>query len=75
MMNKIIPPKYTQWTLTAIECYKLGCDCEKCDLPSILETKCVMKYAVFQLVRKFGIPAEKTERLLKENAKNREEKQ
>ena len=51
-------PKFIakQWTLTAAECYSIGCNCSKCYLKKILETKCLMKIIVFELVRKFGKP-------------------
>lgn len=49
-----------RWNKTAADCYKLGCDCQKCP---IYETyfkgkpyKCQMKIAVFEMVRKFGTP-------------------
>lgn len=45
-----------KWTISAAECYFNGCNCKTCDIPLILETKCVMKKTVFELVRKFGKP-------------------
>lgn len=45
-----------RWTLTAAQCYQIGCNCEKCYLPEILETKCVMRKTVIELVKKFGAP-------------------
>lgn len=45
-----------KWTISAAECYFNGCNCSTCDLPLTLETKCVMKTVVFELVRKFGAP-------------------
>ncbi len=48
--------KVIQWTPTAAECYLIGCNCKKCHLAEILETKCLMKNVVFELVRKFGKP-------------------
>ena len=45
-----------RWTLTAAECYLNGCNCSTCPLPYILETKCLMKITVIELVRKFGAP-------------------
>lgn len=48
------------WTPTAIECYKLGCNCSKCNVHKIYFVgrtfKCKMKETVIELVRKFGIP-------------------
>ncbi len=50
------------WTQTAIDCYKLGCKCSKCNLYKIYfapnRGKCRMKETVIELVRKFGIPQE-----------------
>lgn len=45
-----------KWTLSAAECYLKGCNCSTCNLATFLETKCVMKKVVFELVRKFGAP-------------------
>lgn len=44
------------WTDTAIDCYNRGCKCEGCVLNEIVETRCHMKQAVLELVRKFGAP-------------------
>lgn len=48
------------WTPTAIDCYKLGCMCSKCNLYKIYfqdkSSKCKMKETVIELVRKLGIP-------------------
>ena len=49
------------WTPSAIDCYKLGCSCSKCNLYKIYFEhqffKCKMKETVIELVRKFGIPS------------------
>lgn len=51
-----------KWTNTAIDCYKIGCNCSKCLIYNIYfknETfKCKMKDTVIELVRKNGIPNE-----------------
>ncbi len=48
------------WTPTAIDCYKLGCMCSRCNLYKIYFSKgnvrCRMKETVIELVRKFGAP-------------------
>ena len=48
------------WTPTAIDCYKLGCACSKCNLYAIYfkesATKCKMKETVIELVRNLGAP-------------------
>lgn len=45
------------WTQAAKDCYARGCNCRGC-LMQDLETKCNMKAAVLELVRKFGAPKE-----------------
>ena len=51
---------YKNWTQTAIDCYKLGCNCSKCNLYKIYffksKSKCMMKYTVFNLVKILGAP-------------------
>ncbi len=48
------------WTPTAIDCYRLGCMCSKCNLYKIYfqgkSSKCKMKETVIELVRRLGIP-------------------
>ena len=50
---------YENWTNSAFECYEIGCNCSKCNLPDNLETingfNCSMKYVVRELVRKYGV--------------------
>ncbi len=50
------------WTLTAIDCYRLGCCCSKCNLYKIYfapsKSRCRMKETVIELVRKIGAPKE-----------------
>ena len=46
------------WTISAVQCYMLGCQCLKCNIPDLLESKCLMKKAVMELVRKFGKPTQ-----------------
>ena len=49
-----------RWTPTAIDCYKLGCNCPKCNLYRIYfasgDSKCNMKYTVLNLVKNVGVP-------------------
>ena len=51
---------YKKWTPTAIDCYKIGCNCSKCNLYKLFfsttDSKCMMKFAVFGLVRNIGAP-------------------
>lgn len=60
-----------RWNPTAIACYKIGCRCSQCHILDGLElpkSKCRMKYAVLELVRKFGAPKElKNKEDIKEN--------
>ena len=48
------------WTPTAIDCYKLGCKCSKCNLYKLYFKdsifKCKMKEVVIELVRTIGLP-------------------
>jgi len=48
------------WTPTAVDCYKIGCQCSKCNLYKIYfsdgNKKCKMKETVIELVRKIGVP-------------------
>lgn len=49
-----------KWTPTAVDCYKLGCVCSKCNLYKIyfkdMDCKCKMKDTVIELVRRLGAP-------------------
>lgn len=58
-MNNVYAAK---WTEGSIFCYKRGCNCQGCYVKDILETRCDMKRAVFELVRKFGKPPEDEEK-------------
>ena len=53
------------WTQSAIDCYSIGCICEKCNLYKIYfiksPYKCMMKNTVIELVRKQGSPQMYTE--------------
>lgn len=44
------------WTKSSIDCYKRGCNCRGCYIQEMLETPCLMKYAVMELVKKLGAP-------------------
>lgn len=48
------------WTLSALECYQIGCKCSICNLYKLFfskrGTKCKMKETVIELVRKCGVP-------------------
>lgn len=46
------------WNRTARECYEIGCNCRNCLIFIVLGYRCKMKQAVFELVRKFGVPKE-----------------
>lgn len=50
-------PRY--WTISAIYCYKIGAQCEKCEIAQELETlpkNCRMKKTIIELVKKYGRP-------------------
>lgn len=58
-MNKLYA---AHWTTGSIFCYHRGCNCQGCYIKELLESKCLMKRAVFELVRKFGKPPEYEEK-------------
>lgn len=46
-----------RWTEGAINCYKRGFVCKNCPVKNLITSqKCQMKYAVIELVKKFGMP-------------------
>ncbi len=45
-----------RWTRQAAKCYKIGCDCSKCQVNDIMKNRCFMRKTVLVLVRKFGVP-------------------
>ena len=49
-----------RWTASAVDCYKLGCCCSKCNLYKIFfknsVVNCKMKETVIELVRQIGVP-------------------
>lgn len=46
-----------RWNDTAITCYELGCNCQKCILvPEWFKKQCQMKQQVRELVRIYGKP-------------------
>lgn len=52
---------YRYWTPTAIDCYKIGCNCSKCnlineDFSSLTKKNCKMKQSVIILVKNVGKP-------------------
>ena len=47
---------YVKWTESAKECYKIGCQCNKCSIPRTINSKCNMKVIVLETVRRFGAP-------------------
>lgn len=44
------------WTEGSVFCYRRGCNCQGCYIKELLESKCLMKCAVLELVRKYGAP-------------------
>ena len=47
-----------KWTKSSIDCYFLGCQCQKCEVYKIIGNKCRMKLTVLELVRRHGVPKE-----------------
>ena len=45
------------WTQSAIDCYNIDCNCEKCFLHQVLNSECKMYEVVSMLIRKFGKPS------------------
>ncbi|MCQ2738747.1 MAG: hypothetical protein MJ237_00810 [bacterium] len=49
-----------KWTQSAVDCYLIGCSCQKCNLYRVYFStsvyKCQMKNTVIDLVRKVGVP-------------------
>lgn len=50
-----------KWTKSSIDCYFLGCQCEKCEVYKIIGKQCRMKFAVLELVRRHGVPKKEEE--------------
>lgn len=50
------------WNKTAIDCYEINCNCDKCFLyTTFFKNKnrvCYMKYYVFYMIKKLGKPKE-----------------
>jgi len=48
------------WTIQALECYKLKCDCKKCEITKAgYSFKCKMKNIIEILLKNLGKPDEK----------------
>ena len=51
-----------RWTAQAIQCYKNGGVCAKCEIPKITNIKsCKMKACVLELVKRYGKPESEEE--------------
>ena len=59
--KNFINEKMLHWTPSAVDCYERGCICEGCPIFLIIETECVMKITVLELVKTLGKPPEKVE--------------
>ena len=45
------------WTSQAIDCWRIDCLCDCCDIPKKMKsTKCQMKATVLELVKLYGTP-------------------
>lgn len=58
--NGVISESIVQnWTRSALECYKLSCDCSLCPIANGgYSFKCQMKYIVDELLKTKGLPDE-----------------
>ena len=58
LAENLVTEKYF-WGKDSIYCYKIGCNCSKCDIaenyPTLL-SECQMKKRVLELVRLYGVP-------------------
>ena len=53
-------PKYRDWSVSAIECYRIGGTCSKCDImPEDMKKKCKLRFVIVDLVRRLGAPVVK----------------
>lgn len=59
---KIPKNNIQSWTIQAKYCYDRGCNCFGCDIADIVETKCLMKKTVIELVKNLGKPPEEYSR-------------
>lgn len=48
--------KKIYWTRQAIECYQRNCKCEGCFINKVCESKCMMRFTLKELVKRFGVP-------------------
>ena len=48
--------EWQHWTASAIDCYNRGCVCNGCPTKAIVETPCLMKQSVLELVKQIGPP-------------------
>lgn len=59
---QILPNQIRRWNRTAIDCYRIGCNCQICPIYEMYfkkqHEKCRMKGAVIEMVRRFGLPDE-----------------
>ena len=47
------------WTVAALDCYKLRCNCSKCAVKPLIKSQpCQMKAIVIELIRTVGYPKE-----------------
>lgn len=51
------------WTPQAIDCYNRGCNCSGCIMPKIMESECLMKITVIELIKKIGKPVDNVSKL------------
>ena len=63
--GKGLIPKYRCWSIGAIECYLLGCNCKKCNLAFFVKN-CRMKESVIAFVKVFGAPCRRKIEILED---------
>lgn len=64
-------PNPRRWTISALECYIRGCNCDGCFYQNYLtEYECQMKATVLKLVKMYGIPTEKDLKRIKKGKEN-----
>ena len=57
-LEKIVKAK--TWTRQAVFCHSINCDCSKCDIFEEFKSKCQMRVSLLELIRRLGLPDEKT---------------
>lgn len=60
--DKLAEELLKNWTTSAINCYELNGECNRCDIPSLMRfQKCQMRRVVKELLKRLGEPKPKGE--------------